>query len=377
MDPRRRTAVELMERFAQRTGLTAPDQPSRRYLWTDAFAVCTFLGIGRALAQTRYTEMALQLVDRVHHVLGRHRPDDARTGWLSGLSAAQGEAHPTIGGLRIGKPLPERAVNAPLDERLEWDRDGQYFHYLTKWMHALDVAARSTGQLLFNRWACELAVTAHRAFTYVPRSGQAPRMHWKMSIDLARPLVASMGQHDPLDGLITCIQLETTTPDADPSLQGAMADYAAMLDGLASADPLGIGGILVDAFRLAQVHHHASHVTLIESLLDAALVGVRGYLQRPDLGLPATHRLAFRELGLAIGLAALSRDPWPNNRSVRVGIERLRPFADLGTEIERFWCHSDNRSQPSWIDHADINDVMLATALEPEGFLALTAARVA
>lgn len=31
-----------------------------------------------------------------------------------------------------------------------------------------------------------------------------------MSTDLSRPLVASMGQHDPLDGLITCTQLETT-----------------------------------------------------------------------------------------------------------------------------------------------------------------------
>ncbi len=28
-------------------------------------------------------------------------------------------------------------------------------------------------------------------------------MYWKMSIDLTRPLVSSMGQHDPLDGFIT------------------------------------------------------------------------------------------------------------------------------------------------------------------------------
>jgi hypothetical protein len=28
-----------------------------------------------------------------------------------------------------------------------------------------------------------------------------------MSIDLSRPLVDSRGQHDPLDGLVTCLEL--------------------------------------------------------------------------------------------------------------------------------------------------------------------------
>jgi hypothetical protein len=31
-----------------------------------------------------------------------------------------------------------------------------------------------------------------------------------MSVDLSRPLVPSMGQHDALDGFITCTQLRTT-----------------------------------------------------------------------------------------------------------------------------------------------------------------------
>ena len=35
-------------------------------------------------------------------------------------------------------------------------------------------------------------------------------MYWKMSIDLSRPLVASMGQHDPLDGFVTCAELDAT-----------------------------------------------------------------------------------------------------------------------------------------------------------------------
>ena len=40
-------ASELMMRFAERTGLTS-DLPKQRYLWTDAFAVCNFLGLAQA-----------------------------------------------------------------------------------------------------------------------------------------------------------------------------------------------------------------------------------------------------------------------------------------------------------------------------------------
>ena len=70
-------------------------------------------------------------------MLGRYRDDEKHSGWISGLDEQAGSHHPTAGGLRIGKPLKERGVNEALDEALEWDRDGQYFHYLTKWIHAL------------------------------------------------------------------------------------------------------------------------------------------------------------------------------------------------------------------------------------------------
>ena len=78
-------AVELMTRLRGAHG--PPPTVRRRYLWTDAFAVCNFLGLARATGDERYTELALRLVDQVHHVLGRHRADDARTGWISGLDA--------------------------------------------------------------------------------------------------------------------------------------------------------------------------------------------------------------------------------------------------------------------------------------------------
>ena len=87
--------------------------------------------------EQKYRDYAIRLIDQVHRVLGRYREDDARSGWISGLDEEKGHLHPTAGGLRIGKPLKERGEAEPFDERLEWDRDGQYFHYLTKWMHAL------------------------------------------------------------------------------------------------------------------------------------------------------------------------------------------------------------------------------------------------
>src|SRR5215207_4481317 len=142
------TARELMTAFVER---------KRRYLWTDAFAVGNFIALDMI-------DHARAVVDRVHHTLGRHRDDDARRGWISGLSETEGALHPTIGGLRIGKPLPERAAGEPVDEALEWERDGQYFHYLTKWMHALVQMTQATHEPTFATWGRELADTAHRHF---------------------------------------------------------------------------------------------------------------------------------------------------------------------------------------------------------------------
>lgn len=365
-----------MAAFAGRTGLSA-DRPQRRYLWTDAFAVCNFLGLWHATADGQYRELALHLVDRVHHTLGMHRADDRRHGWLSGLAPAEGEAHPTRGGLRIGKPLPERGPAEPPDDRLEWDRDGQYFHYLTKWMHALDQTARATGQPLFNTWACELAETAHRAFTYAPHGG-GRRMYWKMSIDLSRPVVASMGQHDPLDGFVTCMQLDATA--ASPRLARGAADFAAMIapQALATADPLGIGGLLVDAYRIHQLARHGAlpgATGLRDALLAAADAGLRHYLAQPDLRAPADRRLAFRELGLAIGLAALERLA---RDAPDVAVPReLARRVPVRAEIEAFWLRPEHRRTAVWLDHADIDDVMLATSLAPDGFLVLGGARPA
>ena len=343
------TANQLMASFAERSGLLDARQ-QRRYLWTDAFAVCNFLALGQI-------DRALALVGRVHRELGRHHPDDARRGWISGLGDAEGDAHPTLGGLRIGKSLPERSDHELFDERLEWDRDGQYFHYLTRWMHALDQVARVTGDERHAIWARELADTAHRRFAYGPPGHR--RMYWKMSVDLTRPQVASMGHHDPLDGYVTCLQLDATAPRG-VDLGDAIADYRGMIDPsrLTTGDPLGIGGLLVDAYRLTQLDRDRP---LRDALLDAARAGLAHYVMQPDLRLSADHRLAFRELGLAIGLAA----------ALAMDAPGFKQYAQLRGSIEAFWLDGAHRRSRTYRGHEDISDVMLATSLQPDGFLVL------
>ena len=379
-------AITLMQGFAERTGLSA-GHPARRYLWTDAFAVCNFLSLAQATGEHHYTTLALRLVDQVHHTLGRHRDDDPRRGWLSCLNEHAGELHPTRGGLRIGKEQPERGPDQPLDERLEWERDGQYFHYLTKWMHALDQVTHTTGQPGFNLWARELAKTAFDAFTYLPSPKRPRRMVWKMSIDLTRALVPAMGQHDPLDGYITCRELLSTaialpTPFVGPKLGKEIRQFAEMLDKSTwtTADPLGIGGLLSDAYRMAGllVPGAKTDNQFLENLLAAALSGVQDYADNNELQRPAEYRLAFRELGLAVGLRAVEHllqaadskttrsSTWPKRRTLLQALLQYFPMAD---EIESFWRNPEHRNTDAWSVHRDINEVMLATSLAPEGFL--------
>jgi hypothetical protein len=383
-NPKIKQAARLMDGFAQRTGLNSNQDP-RRYLWTDAFAVCNFLGLARATDDPHYTQLALRLVNQVHHTLGRHRSEGPSRGWISGLGEYEGEAHPTRGGLRIGKALPERDADEPFDHQLEWERDGQYFHYLAKWMHALDQVARTTGEPRFRQWASELAVTAHEAFSYHPADSRRPRMYWKMSIDLSRPLVSSMGQHDPLDGYVTATQLGATvaglpqSPDL-PDLERVSQGFAEMLRPaeLASADPLGIGGLLAETYRVQQLTRQGARFDdgLVERLLEAALTGLRIYSEQGELQAPARCRLAFRELGLAIGLEAAQRmyRDASHQRSAlspraRARLEALQRHVALGDAIESFWLQAGHHDTDNWLEHRDINEVMLATRLSAEGFL--------
>ena len=241
----------LMEGFARRTGVSG-DGEERRYLWTDAFAVLNYLTLHRHGDRTALG-LAVHLANRVHHVLGRYRPDDTRRGWISGLSESDGKRHPTAGGLRIGKPLPERAAWQPPDASLEWERDGQYFHYLTRWMQSLLRLSASTGDSTYRVQALELGRVSWEKFTH-PELPSHAVLYWKMSTDLSRPLVLAQGAHDPLDALVTFSMLRRAAHPSElaetwPELEQTIDELAELCrrTSFRTEDPLGIGGILLDA----------------------------------------------------------------------------------------------------------------------------------
>ncbi|MBS7642441.1 hypothetical protein KEJ40_04685 [Candidatus Bathyarchaeota archaeon] len=368
-----------MNSFAYRTGLSSDLKP-RRYLWTDAFAVCNFLELYRKGFGEKYRNLALKLVDQVHFILGRHRDDDVRKGWISGLNDEEGFKHPTIGGLRIGKPLPERKPDEPLDEYIEWERDGQYYHYLTRWMHTLNRVYLTIGNPIYNLWAVELAKTAHRAFVYTGADGRK-RIYWKMSIDLSRPLVASMGSHDPLDGFTVYCELQAYSPDNPlwPNLSEEIEEIKdILLDvDLVTGDPLSIGSLLWDAYILAKLTSQGlvDCIDILLDVLDAALVGMELYLADgwPPL---SSSRFAFRELGLSIGLKAVDRlveligkPSFPRYSDIHHILESLRYYTKLAERIDRYWLDSMIRESYTWRKYEDINMVMLATSLAPDEFL--------
>ncbi|MCK9294666.1 MAG: hypothetical protein M0P70_06240 [Desulfobulbaceae bacterium] len=376
---------QIMLDFARRTGLSPAAALPRRYLWTDAFAVCNFLELYRQSGDDTCMALALALVDQVHETLGRHRPDDARSGWISGLDEAQGRLHPTAGGLRIGKKMNERGPGDPVDAELEWEQDGQYYHYLTKWMHALNQVSTVTAEPVYNGWAGELARVAHAAFVAGPRGRR--HIHWKMSIDLSRPLVPSMGQHDPLDGFITCHQLMACGPrggglarQPDLSRETGELEEICLGRNWATNDALGLGCLLCSAWQAAWMiagGYFARHELLL-AMLEDALAGLHSFSAIHDQTLPADYRLAFRELGLTIGLHAAERlqrlvaeHPARFTQPDRLAavLAQLLRYSSLAEAIEKFWLAGANREAGVWTDHGDINMVMLATSLAPDGFL--------
>ena len=132
---------------------------------------------------------------------------------------------------------------------------------------------------------------------------------------------------------------------------------------LTTVDPLGLGGLLADAARVAQLVSEPAFLgleSLMEALLTAARQGLSHYARQDDLRRPASQRLAFRELGLAIGLSAIRSVA---SESIAAGLKALEPYRPLESSIEFFWLDPEHRRVRSWRDHQDINDVMLASSL--------------
>lgn len=129
----------------------------KRYLWTDAFGVVLLVSLHRALGEPRFLADAEWVVGEVERVLGRSR------------------------GIRIGEAS---------------DRDGQYYHYLAKWIFALTRlgALRPT----YRARALELVGEIHEPFI---RRGIG--VVWKMEEDLSGPYPGfGLGALDAFDGYV-------------------------------------------------------------------------------------------------------------------------------------------------------------------------------
>jgi hypothetical protein len=364
-----RQAATIMLDFVERTGLTS-EAPPQRYLWTDAFALQNLLGLYRETGDPAYRDLATDLIAQVHGVLGRHRPDDSRRGWLSGLPEEEGAEHPTTAGLRIGKPLSERGPGEPLDQALEWDRDGQYFHYLTRWMDALTSAGILLEETSYARMAAELAEGVVPRVLVRSSAGNPLGVAWKMSIDLSRPLVAGMNPQDALDGYVTLRRLETQGRAVGLEEEIALLRDLSTHGEWTTDDPLGLGGLLTSATQLALLPDRtAAEERLVGDLLADAAAGLEVYLSQDPLRAAASHRLAFRELGLAIGLSTLPEIVAQAERSsglakaIEPQLTSLMERRNIGARVVAFWSDPEHQEVPTWRDHRDINEVMLATAL--------------
>ena len=168
------------------------------------------------------------------------------------------------------------------------------------------------------------------------------------------------------------------------SLTEEIEDLLAMCAGgsWATEDSLGIGSLLTDAYKLVQlIDIHQLHETArLESLLRDIELSLQAFVAHSQLNLPAEYRLAFRELGLAIGLHTISRmqkriaqhpEHFSNANQLTPLLTNLSRFHRIHEFIENFWLEPDHQSVKPWLEHVDINNVMLVTSLAPDGYLQL------
>ncbi|KAK4938556.1 hypothetical protein LTR10_020987 [Elasticomyces elasticus] len=302
-----------------------------RYLWTDGFAVVNFLTLHRTTNDSRYLTFAMNLVTTVHNILGYTRDGNHR---LPGAT----DDHPLNGGLRIGK-----------HDDAGPDSDGQYFHYLTVWMFALNRMSLVTNDKWYNEQAVSLAKAVLPHFM-TNTSSARPRMYWKLSTDLSHPLVESEGNLDPIDGL--------------PTVQDEIALLKKILDtkwrDYSSSDTLDLGMTLWTA------HWLVSEEAWAATLSRRAVHCLKTLVQHGHFEESTRRRLAFREFGTALGLRAAFRISSETNSD-----DELAAIKHLPDQICKVWEDvglvpvPTKQQQGRMAELLPITAVMYASALIP------------
>jgi len=305
-----------------------------RYLWTDAFGVLNFITLAEELDSSKYLTCAMALVTSVHDTLGRTRDQSRRLDHAT-------DKEPLRGGLRIGKSKEEGD-----------DGDGQYHHYLTMWMFALNRLSVATGDPRYNDLALQLAQAIHPRFFV--HGVEATRMVYKISVDMETVLNPREGSLDAILGLGVFRLLQATAvTQGRPSglLKDEIMGYEEILrrDGQVrpSSDllDLGIGLWATNLFpgeEWAQAYREASLV-MAEKQLDP---------QSSPLQRDTSHRLAFREFGACLGVLCAD-------------VENAKLTNDVQSVLS-FWEHHVAQGQSDRVQ--PISKVMYAACRHPGVF---------
>jgi hypothetical protein len=270
-----------------------------RYLYTDAIAVVNFLTLynekrGEPNA-TYYLDLAKRLVRVVHSTLGYTRDGSSR---LPGAT----DAEPLKGGLRIGK------IDAEGPEG-----DGQYHHYLTLWMFALNRLSVASGQTVYNDQALSLAKAIHPNFI-IDGTGSEPKLIWKMSVDLKKTLNKLESGWDATQGYVVFKILQVTA-ESQHGIKNVLDEeikiYKKIIDrnNNGSSDSLDIGITMwtmswcKEPWSVKVLNLCQERICNFLTIIDCSSLILLGqlYVQSKYFHRPVTIRSAFREFGACFG----------------------------------------------------------------------------
>jgi len=276
-----------------------------RYLWTDAFGVCNYITLFNETGESQYLHCADALIQDVHDTLGKDRSLTKRLGNAT-------DAQPTLGGLRIGKSDPENTR----------DGDGQYFHYLTKWMFALNRMSLATDNAKYNSWAVDMAKAVYPNFVYCVSSNY--RMYWKISIDMSKPLVLSEANLDPYDGYVTYKLLQKYSSTLETEISQFLKMVNNKYKKYQSSDPLDLG----ETLWIAHICPDEPWSQYLSSVAFESLITLYG---TGEFKGKKETRLAFREFGICIGIQChkTSRDSADWKSKVDSLLEFWEPYLNI------------------------------------------------
>lgn len=319
---------------------TPPSEPGAgghrgRYLWTDAFGVINLITLYQETTNSKYLILARRLVQTVHDVLGKTRDGGSR---LPGAT----DQEPLKGGLRIGKMAAEGS-----------DGDGQYHHYLTLWMFALNRLAIATQDPGVNDLALQLAKAIHPKFVTRRQPHGDLRMVWKISTDMEKVLVQSEGHLDAATGYAIYRLLQDTAAKQtgrEKLLHDEIDEYFQIMNRKGALTPsddmldLGMGLWICHFFPEEEWSSKFSSgaIEIAYEVLSENSVQMRN---------KASRRLAFREFGACLGISCFGGDHFLKTRV---------------TALIKFW--EDHMEADPNEDLRPISQVMYAAALIPGAF---------